>query len=122
MIALSEAVDFEFSVGSKWIDMGLILKAQREQTTLMFSVFFSILVVVALLSIFGEIVMRIRLTRRETSRDKLAWWRRGGDEVSATYEELFPHGRIPLFRRFAFWLFVVWSCVLLLSILVRRSN
>ena len=56
----------------------------------------------ALLSIFGEIVMRVRLTRREPSRDKLAWWRRGGYEVAATYEDVFPSSRIPLFRLFAF--------------------
>jgi hypothetical protein len=87
----------------------------------MFGVFFSILVVMALASILGEIVMRVRLTRRETSRGKLAWWRRGGDEVAATYEEVFPRSRLPLFRRFAFWLLLAWSLVLLLSIL-SKSN
>jgi len=60
----------------------------------MFGVFFSILVVVALLSIFSEIVMRVRLTRR-ASRDKIAWWRRGGDEVAATYEEVFTRLTTP---------------------------
>jgi hypothetical protein len=88
----------------------------------MFGIFFSILVVMAILSIFGEIVMRVRLTRRETSRDKLAWWRRGGDEVAATYEEVFPHSRLPLFRRFVFWLIVAWSGVLVFSLLLWKSN
>ena len=83
----------------------------------MFGIFISILVLVGLLSICVEIIMRFRLTRKETSRDKLAWWRRGGDEVAATYEELFPHSRLPPFRRFAFWLFIVWSAVLIFSIL-----
>ncbi len=72
----------------------------------MFGVFFSILVALALLNIFGEIAMRVRLTRRG-SRDKIAWWRRGGDEVAASYEEVFPDSRLPLFRRFFFWLFVI---------------
>jgi hypothetical protein len=36
----------------------------------MFGVFFSILVFVALLSIFGEFVMRVRLSRK-ASRDKI---------------------------------------------------
>jgi len=87
----------------------------------MFGIFFSILVLVGLLSICGEIVMRVRLTRNETSRDKLGWWRRGGDEVAATYEGLFPRSRRPLFRRFAFWLFLVWSAVMLLSILWKSN-
>jgi hypothetical protein len=87
----------------------------------MFGVFFSILVVMALSSIFGEIVMRVRLTRR-ASRDKLAWWRRGGDEVAATYEEVFPDSRLPFIRRFVFWLFVICAGVLVFSMLLRKSN
>jgi len=82
----------------------------------MFGVFFSLLVVVALLSIFGEIVMRVRLTKR-ASRDKIAWWRRGGDEIVATYEEVFPDSRLPLFRRFIFWLVVACAGALLFSML-----
>ena len=87
----------------------------------MFGVFFTIVAVVAVLSICGEIAMRVRLTKLEPSPDKLAWWRRGGDEVAATYEELFPHSRLPLFRRFAFWLFVTCCAVVLLAI-VWKSN
>jgi hypothetical protein len=87
----------------------------------MFSVFFSILLVVALLSIFGEIVMRVRLTR-SASRDKIAWWRRGGDEVVATYEEVFPDSRLPFFTRFVFWLFVSCAGVLVLSMLLLKPH
>ena len=87
----------------------------------MFGVFFSILVLVALLSIFGEIVMRVRLTKR-ASRDKIAWWRRGGDEVTATYEEVFPDSRLPFFRRFVFWLVLACAGVLVFSMLLWRSN
>ena len=83
----------------------------------MFGIFFSILVVMGLLSICGEIFMRVRLTRRETSRDKVSGWRRGGDQVAAAYEELFPRSRLPLFRRFVFWFFVAFSAVTLVSIL-----
>lgn len=85
-------------------------------------VLFSIFVVVALLSIFGEIVMRARLTKRETGRDKLAWWRRGGDEITATYGELFPHSLLPLFRSLVFWLFVACCAALLLLILLEKSK
>jgi len=86
----------------------------------MFGVFFSIVGVVALLSICGELAMRVRLTKREPS-DKLIWWRCGGDEVAATYEQLFPHSRPPLFRRFAFWLFITFCTVALLSILWKSN-
>ena len=85
----------------------------------MFGVVFSIVVIVALLSICGEFIMRIRLTKRAC--DKIAWWRRGGDEVAASYEELFPDSRLPLFRRFAFWLFVVFAC-LAIPYILWKSN
>ena len=87
----------------------------------MFGIFFSILVVLGLLSIFGEIVMRVRLTKR-ASRDKIAWWRRGGDEVAATYEGVFPDSRLPLLRRFVFWLFVAFAGVVVFSMLLSKSN
>jgi hypothetical protein len=86
----------------------------------MFGVFFSILVVVALLSIFGEFVMRVRLTKR-ASRDKIAWWRRGGDEVAVTYAEVFSGSRLPFLRRFIFWLVVVCAGVLVFSMLLWKS-
>jgi hypothetical protein len=86
----------------------------------MFGVFFSILVVVALLSIFGEFVMRVRLTKR-ASRDKIAWWRRGGDQVAASYAEVFPDSRLPLFRRFVFWLLVACAGFFLLSMLWKSN-
>jgi len=82
----------------------------------MVGAFFSILVVVALLSIFGEFVMRVRLAKR-TSRDKIAWWRRGGDEVSTAYQEVFPDSSLPFFRRFIFRLVVACAGVLVLSML-----
>jgi hypothetical protein len=87
----------------------------------MFGVFFSILVVMALLSIFGEFVMRIRLTKR-TTHDKIAWSRRGGDEVVASYAEVFPDSRLPLFRRFVFWLLVTCAGLLLVFSMLWKSN
>lgn len=62
--------------------------------------------------------MRVRLTKR-ASHDKMSWWRRGGDEVAATYEELFPGSQIPLLRRFAFWLLIVSSAAVLVLVLSR---
>ena len=85
----------------------------------MTGIFFSLLMVMGLLSVCGEIVMRVRLTRR-ASRDKIAWWRRGGDEIATTYEEVFPHSRLPFIRRFVFWLFVVCASLLVLWLLLRK--
>jgi len=82
----------------------------------MFGILFSILLVSALLSICGEFIMRIRVTKRAWP-DKIAWWRCGGDEVAATYEELFPNSRLALFRRVVFWLFMGFCAVTLGSIL-----
>lgn len=110
------------SSAAKQIDNGLILKALEEGIGSMFGVVFSIFVLVALLSIFGEFVMRVPLTRRDTSRDRLVWWRLGGDDVAATYEEVFPHSRLPSFRRFVFWLFIACAGALVFSMLVWKSN
>lgn len=88
----------------------------------MFAVFFSIIVIAALLSILSEIVMRVRITRMEAARDRLTWWRRGGDEVAATYGELFPRSPLPFFRRVVFWLIVACAGALLVSIGLLKSN
>jgi len=87
----------------------------------MFGIFFSILFLVAFLSICGEFIMRVRLTRR-APRDKLAWWRRGGDEVAAAYEQVFPDSQLPFVRRLVFWVFIACAGVLLFSILLWKSN
>jgi hypothetical protein len=87
----------------------------------MFGVFFLILVAVAILSICGELVMRVRLSRQETARDKLAWWRRGGDEVASTYAELFPHSYIPGFRRVVFWCFFACCAGVVIAILLKSK-
>ncbi len=86
----------------------------------MFGVFFSILVVVAVLSIVAGFVMRVRLTKR-ASHDKIAWWRRGGDEVAASYAEVFPDSRLPFFTRFVFWLLVTCAGVLVFSMLWKSN-
>lgn len=85
----------------------------------MFPVVFSILVLLAISSICINLVMRIRLTKAERSRDKLVWWRRGSDEIDAMYEELFPDSYLPRFSQCAFWLLLASASVLLVAILWR---
>jgi hypothetical protein len=64
----------------------------------LFTIFFSTFVAIALLSMAGEIAMRIRLTRAELPSEKLLWWRRGGDDVAEAYGALYPSSRLPLIR------------------------
>jgi hypothetical protein len=85
----------------------------------MFAVFFSALVLMALLNICGEIFMRVRVAKR--SRDKMAWWRRGGDEIATNYGELFPGSYLPAFRRFFFWVFL-GCCVSVFLATLWKSN
>jgi hypothetical protein len=86
----------------------------------MFTILFSILVVVAVLSSCSELMMRIRVTTKE-DRDKIAWWRGGSDEVVAIYQGLFPNSRLPLFRRFVFWLLIAWAVAILLTFLWKAN-
>jgi hypothetical protein len=86
----------------------------------MVGVLFVVLAVIAILSIFVEFAMRMHLTCNDT-QDKIAWWRRGGDEIESAYEELFPNSPLPVFRRFAFWFFVA-SCAALLIRILWKPN
>jgi hypothetical protein len=85
----------------------------------MFGVLFWLLMFMALLNIGVEIMMRLRLSRREAPAEKLTWWRRGGDAVSTAYQELFPNSRIPAYRSFIFWSVVVYAGSLLVAILLK---
>jgi hypothetical protein len=81
---------------------------------------FALLVAAALLNILGELFMRIRVTMRSNSLDRITWWRRGGDEIAAAYAELFPDSPLLAWRRFVFWLVVACAVVLLVAIAGRR--
>jgi hypothetical protein len=56
---------------------------------------------------------------RDTSREKLAWWTLGGNEVAATYGQFFPKSYILAFRRFVFWLVVACAASILMAVLWR---
>jgi len=85
----------------------------------MVAVAFSALVVVALFSIAFHWVMRIRLMRRDSAGDKLAWLSRGSSEVYDTYEALFPASWLPRFSRFAFWAMLVVAAIVLGVVLLK---
>lgn len=88
----------------------------------MFAIVFAYLVVMALVSQGCELTMRIRLTRLEMRSEKLSWWRRGGDEVAATYRALFPRSRLPFLRAFMFWFFLALAVVFLLTFILRYHH
>ena len=77
--------------------------------------FFSLLIMAALVGSIGEIAMRVRIARRAS--DGMEWWRRSGDEVVATYEQLFPNSFLPRYRRWLFWIVVAFALLVLLAIL-----
>lgn len=70
----------------------------------MTAVLLLMLVPLGLSSVYGEILIRVRLTRADASREKLAWWTRAETRLLQAYEELDPHSRLPIIRRCAFWL------------------
>ena len=95
------------------------MEADTRET--IFAIFFFVLVVVGLASILVEIMMRIRLSRREVPAEKLLWWRRGGDDVADAYQELFPETHLPILRKFVFWTVVAAAFALLASFLWKLA-
>lgn len=88
----------------------------------MFTGFFVFLVLVALVSGFGEIIMRVRLTRLAPRSEKLPWWGRGGDQIAATYQQVFPRSKLPAIRTYAFWFFIAVVALLLCLMLIKRHT
>lgn len=83
----------------------------------MFAVLFSIFVALVLVGILSGIVMRVRLSKRGRSNDRLAWWRRSEGEVFLKYREEFPGSLLPRFVVLVFWLLIAWAVVgLILSL------
>ena len=87
----------------------------------MFTVFLLILIITIIIGISCEIVMRVRLTKLETPHEKLLWWRRGGDEVSATYHELYPRSPLPIFRHLTFGILILGAFIVLVLVLLKRK-
>ena len=81
---------------------------------------FLIFAAMAIFNVCGEIMMRVRLSKREPPSEKLLWWRRGGDEVASNYQELFPRSFLPRLRNFIFWLFLIFAAALLALIVWKK--
>jgi hypothetical protein len=106
---------------SRKVDSRRILNAPEKRAGAeMIPIVFSILVLVALLSVCSSIFIRVRLTKAEPSRDKLVWWRRSSDEVGRMYEQLFPGSYLPRVIETGFWIVLV-AALLVLSIVFRHG-
>jgi Na+/H+ antiporter NhaC len=87
----------------------------------MVPVTFSAIVILALLSGAFYFVMRIRLMRANSARDRIEWLSfRSSDDVLDTYETLFPSSVLPRFCRFVFWMMVVFAAVALCGMVAVR--
>ena len=94
----------------------------REARFRMVAAAFSVLVMMALVTGVFYLVMRIRLMRMDSARDRIEWLTlRGGDEVLNTYEALFPRSVLPRFCRLAFWALISCDAVSLCTILVLKA-
>lgn len=80
----------------------------------MFTLILGIAGVLVLLSLYAHIAMTVRLSKLDVRGEKLAWWSyRGGDQVPATYKELFPKSRLPLLRDIPFYLMMGFAAAVL---------
>jgi hypothetical protein len=87
----------------------------------MFVPFVLVIAAIVFFSIGSEIVMRVRLTIREVPSERLLWWRKGGDEVASTYQEVFPGTRLPVLRNITFYTFIALCIVILAIFTLKRS-
>jgi len=86
----------------------------------MFTVLFSILALMALLSICSLYIMKVRLAKRAPSLSgKFAWWGAGSDEVVDAYRRIFPRSCLPYFIQIPFLLLILAAVVFLIAILLK---
>jgi hypothetical protein len=72
------------------------------------------MVILALVSSTFYFVMRVRLMRVDSARDRVEWLSfRSSDDVLATYEALFPRSVLPRFCRSVFWATILFAAVIL---------
>jgi hypothetical protein len=89
----------------------------------MVAVAFLALVILALVNNAFWWVMRIRLMRMDSARDRIEWLSfRSGDDVLDTYAALFPHSVLPRYCRFAFWTAIVIGAVGLCVVVILKVS
>ena len=83
---------------------------------------FSTLVILGLVDIAFWWVMRIRLMRIDSARDRIEWLSfRTGDDVLDTYAALFPRSVLPRYCRLMFWTAIVFGAIALCAISILKT-
>ena len=84
---------------------------------------FTALVILALVSGSFYWVMRVRLMRADSARDRIEWLSfRSSDDVLNTYEALFPRSMLPRFCRLASWMVIALAAVALCAMVILRRS
>jgi hypothetical protein len=81
---------------------------------------FLIVVLIALANICSDLAMRIRLSKRLASENRLSWFMRSSDEVGRTYQDLFPGSFLSPIVRHVFWLLLATAAAMLISQLTSK--
>lgn len=88
----------------------------------MVAVAFLALLILALVNIAFWWLMRIRLMRMDSARDRIEWLSfRNGDDVLDMYAALFPHSVLPRYCRFVFWTVIVSAAVALCTMTMLKA-
>lgn len=82
---------------------------------------FSILVVTALLSNCGHLIMRIRVGNRLPHGQRLSVWMWSSDQVADAYLQFVPDSRLPSLTEYVFWLIFAIGAGLVLLIVVMKG-
>ncbi len=86
----------------------------------MFGTFFLILVLMALASIYSDLVMRIRLIKRLRSENGISWWMRSSGQVGRAYQELFPESYLLSVIQYVFWILLAAAAAVLIAVWKSR--
>ncbi|PYU25296.1 MAG: hypothetical protein DMG30_05860 [Acidobacteria bacterium] len=87
----------------------------------MVAVTFLAMVILAFVSGAFYFVMRIRLMRVDSARDRIEWLSfRTSDDVLDNYEALFPRSVLPRFCRFVFWMVIAVGAVSLCATIILK--
>jgi hypothetical protein len=88
----------------------------------MVAVAFLVLVILALINIAFWWVMRIRLMRKDSARDRIEWLSfRSGNDVLDTYAALFPNSMLPRYCRVVFWTGIVSAAIILCAMTMLKA-
>jgi hypothetical protein len=87
----------------------------------MFGIVLLTLVLISLASIYSDLMMRIRLTKRLPPENGLPCWMRSSDEVGRTYQELLPGSYLPSIIPYVFWLFLATAAAAAVLVALRKS-